>query len=126
MMYAETYLGRRRYLPDINSSDWGKKAFAQRCSLNTPIQGTAADIIKLSLGRILEGLPERPWLKPFLQIHDELSFIVPEAKVDEAVVFIKACMEQQPFPEFDIPLVAEAAVGKTFGTLDDYNHEQKI
>ena len=45
--YSETWLGRRRYLPDITSTDWGKKAFAQRCALNTPIQGTAADLLKL-------------------------------------------------------------------------------
>ena len=44
--YTETYLGRRRYLPDITSANWGKKSFAQRCALNTPIQGTAADICK--------------------------------------------------------------------------------
>ncbi|NLH02040.1 MAG: bifunctional 3'-5' exonuclease/DNA polymerase, partial [Clostridiales bacterium] len=57
--YTETWLGRRRYLPDIASADWGKKSFAERCALNTPIQGTAADILKLALGRIIEGLPQR-------------------------------------------------------------------
>ena len=51
--YTETYLGRRRYLPDIRSQDWGKRSFAERCALNTPIQGTAADILKLALGRLL-------------------------------------------------------------------------
>jgi len=57
--YTETWHGRRRYLPNIASQDWGKKSFAERCSLNTPIQGTAADILKLALGRILSGLPDR-------------------------------------------------------------------
>lgn len=118
-MYAETWLGRRRYLPDIRSDDWGKKSFAERCSMNTPIQGTAADIIKLSLGRLLKGLPERPWLKPILQIHDELTFVIPEERLREAVLFIKECMEPRPFPEFDLPLVAEASAGRTFGTLDE-------
>ena len=118
-MYAETRLGRRRYLPNIRSDDWGKKSFAERCSMNTPIQGTAADILKLSLGRILIGLPERPWLRPILQIHDELTFIVPEGRLDEAVSYIKACMEPRPFPEFDLPLVAEASAGPTFGTLEE-------
>ena len=118
-MYTETWLGRRRYLPGIRSDEWGKKSFAERCSMNTPIQGTAADIIKLSLGRILAGLPERPWLRPILQIHDELTFIVPEDKLTEAVDFIKACMEPRPFPEFDLPLVAEAAAGRTFGTMEE-------
>lgn len=118
-MYSETWLGRRRYLPGIRSEDWGKKSFAERCSMNTPIQGTAADIIKLSLGRILTGLPERPWLKPILQIHDELTFIIPEERLSEAVSFIKSCMEPQPFPEFDLPLAAEASAGKTFGTMEE-------
>ena len=87
--------------------------------MNTPVQGTAADIIKLSLGRILKGLPERPWLKPILQIHDELTFVIPEEKLTEAVSFIRACMEEKPFPEFDIPLKAEASAGRTFGTLEE-------
>lgn len=117
--YTETYLGRRRYLPGISSDDWGKKSFAERCALNTPIQGTAADILKLALNRIITGLSERMWLRPLLQIHDELVFELPKDKVNEAVVFIKSCMEEQPFPEFDVPIVAEAAVGDTFGTLKE-------
>ena len=84
------WLGRRRYLPGIRSDDWGQKSFAERCSMNTPIQGTAADIIKLSLGRLIKGLPERPWLKPILQIHDELTFIIPEDRLKEAVAFIRS------------------------------------
>lgn len=117
--YSETWLGRRRYLPGIQSQDWGKKSFAERCALNTPIQGTAADILKLALGRIITGLPERPWLRPLLQIHDELVFELPEARVPEAVSFIRACMEKQPFPEFDVPIVAEAAVGLRFGEMKE-------
>lgn len=118
-MYSETRLGRRRFLPNIRSDDWGKKSFAERCSMNTPIQGTAADILKLSLGRILKGLPDRPWLKPILQIHDELTFVIPEDRLDEAVAFIKGCMEPKPFPEFDLPLVAEASAGPTFGQMEE-------
>lgn len=117
--YTETYLGRRRYLPDITSANWGKKSFAQRCALNTPIQGTAADILKLAMGRIIKGLSERLWLKPLLQVHDELIFEVPEDKVNEAVNFVKKCMEQQPFKGFDVPIIAEAAAGETFGTLHE-------
>jgi len=123
--YTETWLGRRRYLPDIVSRDWGKRSFAERCALNSPIQGSAADILKLALGRIIAGLPERPWLKPLLQIHDELVFEVPEDRVNEAVEFIKACMETQPFPDFDIPIIADAAVGARFGELNDFKEEDK-
>lgn len=118
-MYIETWLGRRRYLPNIRSENWGLKSFAERCALNTPIQGTAADILKLAIVRILEGLPSRPWLRPILQIHDELTFIVPKEKLNEAVNFIRKCMEKQPFPEFDLPLVADASAGETFGNLEE-------
>ena len=118
-MYSETWLGRRRYLPNINSDDWGQKSFSERCALNTPIQGTAADILKLAITRILAGLSEREWLKPILQIHDELTFIIPEDKLTEAVTFIRRCMEEKPFPEFDLPLIAEASAGPTFGMMEE-------
>lgn len=118
-MYIETWLGRRRYLPNIRSDNWGLKSFAERCALNTPIQGTAADILKLAIVRILKGLPSRSWLKPILQIHDELTFIIPKEKLNEAVDFIRECMEKQPFSEFDLPLVAEAAAGESFGNLEE-------
>jgi DNA polymerase-1 len=117
--YAETFLGRRRYLENISSIDWGKKSFAQRCALNTPIQGTAADILKLSMVRILERLTEMDWLKPLLQIHDELVFEIPNDKVQESVEFIKSCMETKPFDAFDIPIIAEAALGHSFGLLNE-------
>lgn len=117
--FTETWLGRRRYLIGMLSEDWGKRSFAERCALNTPIQGTAADILKLACGRLVAGLPERPWLKPLLQIHDELVFEVPEDKVNDAVRFIKECMEAKPFPEFDVPIVAEAAGGASFGDLKE-------
>ena len=118
--YIETYLGRRRYLPNIRSANWNKKSFAQRCALNTPIQGTAADILKLAIGRIIKGLQTRLWLRPLLQLHDELSFELPADKVDEAVEFVKSCMEKQPFEKFDVPIIAEAEVGKSFGTLHEF------
>lgn len=117
--YTETWLGRRRYLPEIDSENWGRKSFAERCALNTPIQGTAADMLKLAIVRILGGLAERPWLRPILQIHDELVFIIPEARLQEAVEFIRKCMEEKPFPEFDLPLVAEAAYGHDFGNMEE-------
>ena len=117
--YTQTFLGRRRYLPGIRSQDWGKRSFAERCALNTPIQGTAADILKLSLGRLITGLPARPWLRPLLQIHDELVFELPEERLDEAVAFIQDCMDAKPFPELDVPLVAEASWGYDFGHMNE-------
>ncbi|WP_303149290.1 bifunctional 3'-5' exonuclease/DNA polymerase [uncultured Cloacibacillus sp.] len=122
--YTETWLGRRRYLPDIWSEDWGRKSFAERCALNTPIQGTAADILKLAMAHILSGLPERQWLKPVLQIHDELVFVIPEDRLTEATDFIRKCMENKPFPEFDLPLIAEASYGKSFGAMEEILSEE--
>ncbi len=117
--YTETWLGRRRNVPEIASPNWNKKSFAERVAMNTPIQGTAADILKLALGRILEGLPARPWLMPLLQIHDELVFELPENQLKNAVTFIKNCMETQPFEAFSVPIIAEAAAGHRFGELHE-------
>jgi DNA polymerase-1 len=124
--YTETWLGRRRNISDIASSNWSKKSFAERVAMNTPIQGTAADILKLALGRIAQGLPARPWLCPLLQIHDELVFELPENRVNEAVIFIKNCMETRPFEEFSVPIVAEASVGKRFGELREIDVSASI
>lgn len=121
--YSETWLGRRRYLPNITSEDWGKKSFAERCAMNTPIQGTAADIVKLAMARIVEVLPEYPWILPVLTVHDSLVFYVPEYKVLEAGRLIKALMEKQPFLEFDVPLVAELGAGANYGDLEDLEVE---
>ena len=121
--YTQTFLGRRRYLPGIRSQDWGRRSFAERCALNTPIQGTAADILKLALGRLIAGLPDRPWLRPLLQIHDELVFEVPRERLQEAVTYIQTCMDAQPFPEMDVPIVAEAAYGPDFGHMTDWSDE---
>ena len=84
-----------------------------------PIQGTAADIIKLAMARILKGLAARPWLKPVLQVHDELLFTVPEDKLREAADFIRSCMEAKPFDDFDIPLKVEVSVGKNYGEMEE-------
>lgn len=117
--YCETWSGRRRYLPEIVSEDWNQKSTAERQALNHLIQGTAADVIKLAMVRILDGLSDRPWLKPILQIHDELVFVVPKEKLEEAVMFVRSCMEEKPFAEFDIPLIAEAAAGPNFGEMEE-------
>ena len=117
--YSETAFGRRRILKGIHSPDMGMRSYWQRCALNTPIQGTAADILKLAMVRILSKLEEYPYIKPLLTIHDEILFEVPEDKADEACKLIKDCMETQPFPEFDVPLKAEGAKGCSFGNMEE-------
>lgn len=121
--YSETWLGRRRYLPNITSEDWGKKSFAERCAMNTPIQGTAADIVKMAMARLVLVLPDYPWIQPVLTVHDSLVFYVPADKVMEAGQLIKGLMEKQPFPEFDVPLVAELGAGVNYGDLEDLEVE---
>lgn len=117
--YSETALGRRRILKGIHSGDWGTKSYWERCALNTPIQGTAADVLKIAMVRLLAGLKERPFIKPLLTIHDEILFEVPADRAAEAARFICACMEAQPFWGFDVPLLAEGATGVRFGELEE-------
>lgn len=117
--YTETALGRRRILKGIRSTEWGVKSFWERCALNTPIQGTAADILKLALGRIIAGLTDRTYIKPVLQVHDELLFEVEEDQIDNAILFIQSCMEEKPFEQFDVQIVSEGAVGTSFGEMEE-------
>lgn len=118
--YTVTAFGRMRLIKGIHSTDRNVRSYFERCALNTPIQGTAADILKLAMARILDGLSERPWLRPIITIHDELLFEVPVGKADEAAVFIKSCMEKQPFDSFDVPIIAEGAKGYKFGELEEF------
>ena len=118
--YSETSFGRRRYLPNINNrADWGKRSFAERCSMNTPIQGTAAEILKLAMRELIHELKDKPYIRPILQIHDELLFEVDDGHEDEAIRIIRTAMERQPFPAFDIPIAAEGEHGTCFGKLHE-------
>ncbi|MBQ7574009.1 MAG: bifunctional 3'-5' exonuclease/DNA polymerase [Clostridia bacterium] len=117
--YSETAFGRRRILKGIYSPEMGTRSYWQRCALNTPIQGTAADILKLAMVRILEKIREYPYIKPLLTIHDEILFEVPIDKKDKACNIIKECMEKNPFSGFDVPLKAEGAVGFSFGDMEE-------
>ena len=112
--YARSKTGRRRYLGEINSNNWQRRSMAERCALNTPIQGTAAEIIKIAMARILRELPERDYIKPLLQIHDELLFEVKEDKLKEAIEFIKEAMEKAPFKNFKVPIKVEYSTGYNF------------
>ena len=112
--------GRRRYLPNINNkmADWGQRSFAERCALNTPIQGTAAEILKLAMRELLKELKNKPYIRPLLQIHDELLFEVDDGHEEEAIAIIKTAMERRPFAAFDVPIVAEGEHGARFGKLE--------
>lgn len=117
--YVETAFGFRRMMKGITSRDWGTKSFWERTAMNTAIQGTAAGILKLALGRLIKELPHNMWLRPVLQVHDELLCLCPIEKLQEASAIMKRCMEAQPYPQFDVPVVAEGAYGTCFGELEE-------
>jgi len=104
--YVETLFGRRRYLPDINSHNATVRAFAERNAVNAPIQGTAADIIKMAMIAIDSQLSDAQMV---LQIHDELCFNVPELQIEQVKEMV--VREMQNVVHLSVPLVAEAAYG---------------
>ncbi|MFC1888967.1 DNA polymerase I [Thermodesulfobacteriota bacterium] len=104
--FVMTKMGRRRKLPEIDSPDHNMKAFAERTAINTPIQGTAADLIKIAMIRIDGLLAEKfPKAKMILQVHDELVFEVPEDEVDPVSEVVRAEMEGAL--ELSVPLVVD-------------------
>lgn len=104
--FVMTKMGRRRKLPEIDSSDHNMRAFAERTAINTPIQGTAADLIKIAMIRIDALLADRfPKAKMILQVHDELVFEVPENDVGPVSELVRAEMEGAL--ELSVPLVVD-------------------
>ena len=108
--YALTLMGRRRYIPEILSGNYNLRSFGERCAMNSPIQGTAADIIKLAMIRVDAELKKRGLqTKLILQVHDELILEAPEAEAEEAAELLKACMEG--VMELAVPLRADVSSG---------------
>lgn len=108
--YIETLLGRRRYLADINSRNAVVRGYAERNAVNAPIQGTAADIIKIAMIRIDQRLTaEGLRAKMILQVHDELNFSVPREELDQVRQIVVQEMENAC--ALSVPLVAECGVG---------------
>ncbi|MDR0917903.1 MAG: hypothetical protein LBM93_01425 [Oscillospiraceae bacterium] len=117
-IYAETEFGRRRYVPNIRSDNFMKSGGAERSALNHGVQGLAADLLKLSMGRIIENLP--PYVKPLFTVHDSLVFEVPDHKIAEVTALIKSAMEvPPPIPGFDVRIIAEVSVGKSYGKMEE-------
>jgi DNA polymerase-1 len=111
--FVETLLGRRRYVPELSSRNWNVRQFGERVAQNTPIQGTAADLIKKAMIEIDNDLEERgSGARMLLQVHDELLFEVPSGEVEAARETVVTSMEAAL--ELDVPLVAEAGVGPTW------------
>ena len=116
--YSQTELGRRRYLPKISSKVYAERSTAERMAMNSPVQGLAADCLKLSMARLVRELKDRPYIRPNMTVHDSLVFEVKKEYADEAVSVIKRCMETPPSLDGFIPLIAEVAVGERYGELE--------
>ncbi len=105
---AVSLFGRRRPIPDMNSRNPAARNFAERTAVNTPLQGTAADMIKLAMIRIAEKLKGRE-TRMLLQVHDELVFEAPPGEVDEIRAMVKSEMEN--VRKLDVPMVVDVGVG---------------
>ena len=111
--YAETLFGRRRYIPDINSNNGTVRALAERNAVNAPIQGTAADIIKLAMIEVDRRMTERKMKsRMVLQIHDELLFDVVPEEAEELKALVVDAMEH--VVELAVPLTVECNLGKNW------------
>ena len=111
--YVETLFGRRRYLPDIKSSNFNRRSFAERTAINSPIQGTAADIIKIAMLKVEQALQEAGVKsRVLLQVHDELVLEITKDEQEQVGQLVKNAMEQAV--QLAVPLVADIAVGKTW------------
>jgi DNA polymerase-1 len=108
--YVETLMGRRRYVPELKSKNWNIRQFGERVAQNTPIQGTAADLMKKAMIDVQAGLDAAgAGARMLLQVHDELLLEVPKGEVDAARDLVVARMEGAV--ELNVPLVADWGVG---------------
>lgn len=114
--YVSTFCGRRRRLPHVWSGDPAEVHRARRQAVNTIIQGTAADLLKLAISRLYRSIPDT-W-KLLLTVHDSVLLEVPEPEIHEAICLLRALFEQQP-PGFTIPMPVEAKFGRTWGECKD-------
>jgi len=113
--YVETLMGRKRWLRDINSSNFTVRGFAERNAINSPIQGTAADMIKLAMIKVHHQIKKHGFKsKMILQVHDELIFDTLESEATDLKALILENMESALLLPNDVPVVAEAGVGNNW------------
>jgi DNA polymerase-1 len=108
--YVETLFGRRRYIPELNNKNYNIRAFGERTAMNSPVQGSAADIIKIAMSNLKRALQESK-LKTaiLLQVHDELVLETPNYEVESASAMVREKMEDAA--SLDVPLVVDIGVG---------------
>ncbi|UTR15576.1 DNA polymerase I [Salipaludibacillus sp. LMS25] len=111
--FVTTMLHRRRYLPELTSRNFNQRSFAERTAMNTPIQGSAADIIKKAMVDMAVKMEEQTMnSRLLLQVHDELIFEVPEEELEQMTKLVPDVMEKAV--ELDVPLIADVAYGDTW------------
>jgi len=111
--YVTTIMHRRRYLPDITSRNFNLRSFAERTAMNTPIQGSAADIIKKAMIDLNEQLEKNKMkARLLLQVHDELILEVPEEEIDQLIEIVTSCMENAV--SLKVPLKVDYSYGKSW------------
>ena len=111
--YVETLFKRRRYIPELQERNFNIRAFGERVAQNAPIQGSAADLIKVAMIRIDGALRERKLsAKMLLQVHDELVFEVPEAEVEATAAVVRQVMES--VAQLTVPLAVEVGTGHSW------------
>ncbi|MBI5766112.1 DNA polymerase I [Candidatus Falkowbacteria bacterium] len=115
--YVETFYGRRRYIPEINSGVQQVRSAAERMAINTPVQGSASDLIKLAMIEIHKELPKiSPKTKMILQVHDELVFEVPEKDIKKVAEFVQEAMCR--VYKLRAPIEAEVSAGDNWGETE--------
>jgi DNA polymerase-1 len=113
--FVETLMGRKRWLRDINSSNFTVRGFAERNAINSPIQGSAADMIKLAMIRVHNEMKKKHWeSKMILQVHDELVFDAVESELPALKELILTCMTGAMVLPNEVPVEAEIGVGKNW------------
>ena len=113
--YVATMFGRRRYLPELSSSNYNTRSFGERAAMNTPIQGTAADIIKLAMVRVARAMDQQGFAaRLILQVHDELIIDAPQDEVEAIRALLK--QEMESVTKLDVPLEADVHTGDNWET----------
>ncbi len=113
--YVETLLGRRRYIPDMASSNGAVRNAAERMAINMPVQGTAADIMKIAMVKVHDRLRDAAWAQAVLQVHDELVFEVDRARIDELADLVRT--EMAGAYALDVPLVVDIRSGDNWDEM---------
>ncbi|MFW6006962.1 MAG: DNA polymerase I [Halanaerobiales bacterium] len=123
--YVTTIFNRRRFIPEINSRNYHKRSFAERTAINTPIQGSAADIMKIAMIDVYHNIKRKysdKQVRILLQVHDELVLEVKKDILKETAFMVKTAMEDAV--ELEVPLIADLQVGENWRDKKDYKLEE--